>query len=239
MDGNYNGFTGVAADEARKRDEEAKKAAGIKNAQVAGMPAEGLSPENQAAWMQMQQQLANARGETESLRQADIRGPEQQYSPVTKDPVTGEIKLRKELQLSGPQNFIQQALAKQQLEEAGQRDLAAQSLTQGLAQNRAQMAMRGGSRSGAQANLQRQGLKELMASRQGVAQRGAMDRANLGLQGEEMGRKTEAYNLENMLKGGEGADSYALKMWQTKKAAEAAKNSAAATRAAAQDSSKK
>jgi hypothetical protein len=200
------------------------------------------SPEMQQLMqqLQMQQQQNAALSQSLSLQERLAKAaPKQNYSPVRTNAETGQAELRPEFQLSGPENYIQQQLLKQGQEEATARDTAAQSLSQGLAQGRANMAMRGGLRSGAQASLQRQGLKELMASRQGVSRQGALDRANIGLQGEEMGRKTQAYNIENMLKGGQNADQFGMDIWKINKAAEAAEKSANATRAASQASSKK
>lgn len=208
---------------------------------------QNLTPQQQAAWNQMwqQQQMANQQGFNNQLNQLRLdmerkalENPQQKYSPVKLGP-DGKVQLKDEFKMSGPEAYIQQQMGKQQLEEAAQRDIAQQAQAQGLNTIGAQAAMRGGRKSGAMANLQRQSLRDLMAQRQGVARQGMLDRSNLGIQGEELRRKTEAANLATMLGGGEAADKFGLDIWTRNKAAEAAKTSAAATRAAAQDSSKK
>lgn len=191
-------------------------------------------------------QLQNAKMQQE---QKDLAGPEMTYNPLQTRyrQVQGpfgkinvkEVGLAERYKLKGPESYIEKALGQQALEEGKLRDETMLAQQQGLAQARANMAMRGGVRGGNMLQLQRQGMKDVLAGRQQVGMQGAQARAGIGLEGDKMGREINKYNLENELRAMGAGNEWDMKRYQTRMAAQAAKKSAEATRAAAQDSSKK
>ena len=206
-------------------------------------PAPGLTPAQQQEWFQM---MMDSQRELGNIRNRSASGPEMQYRPLeeTYKDAAGNvvpqgtpgakqsIDLRKEFKLSGPESYIESLMMKQKGEEAGQRDDAMLGAAQTNAIARNQKAMRGGVRSGDQRSMDVNLARDLMASRQNIARTGSENRMQISNKGEELKRGTEAYNLENALKGAEYTNKFELEKSKQAASVEAARLSADATRAA-------
>ena len=142
-------------------------------------------------------------------------------------------------QLKGPESYIEKALQQQKLEEAQGLDKAQLAGAQGLAQSRANMSMRGGLTPQQRLQLEKQGMRDLMSQRQGIAGQGAAERARIGLEGDKMGREINKYNIEQELGQLGKAQELELGKYQTKMAGLAGQKAAEATKAAAAGQSKK
>lgn len=158
-----------------------------------------------------------------------------QYSPV--EEVVGPdgkktIQLRKELQMAGPEAYVQserQRLAQQQM--LGKSDLA-QQLAQQQAQQQgrlAQYGLKGGNR----ALLSRYSMQDALMAQQGLGRQYQQQAGELESKGMQLGRETQAANIAALGKGVAGVNEFELEKWKKMKDVEASKNLAAATRAAA------
>ncbi len=150
-----------------------------------------------------------------------------------------KVALRDEYKLPGADNYIQQALLKQGLEEKTGKDNAALTSAQGQAQAQSQLAMRGGLRGGARTSLAKSGMRDMLLAQQNVGNQAALNRANIGLQGEQMNRETGKYNLETLLKGAGAENQMALEKYKKEMEVKAANTQAAATRDAGGSGGKK
>lgn len=179
------------------------------------------------------------------------KGPETgQYSPLqaqyksVKTPF-GTMKVKTGMamdprfKLQGPESYIEKALGQQKLEEARALDQGTLAQQQGLAQSGANLAMRGGVTPQQRMQLQKQGMRDLMMQKQDIFGKGAMQRGDIGLEGEKMGREINRYNIEQELGQLGRAQDLEIQQYQTKMAGLAGKEAAKATRQAAAQQSKK
>jgi hypothetical protein len=216
-----------------------------------------MTPEQ---WQQLQQAQQNQFNDyinqvKATFAQKNAAGPQIEFNPISKkfynaqgqqvegvrnaagdlvapEGATARNELAAEYQMAGGQSFLEKALAKQGLEEVAGKDQAALDAAQSQAQMRAQMASRGGFRSGNAQLAGRQSMRDLLMAKQSVGQKGAMTRAELGLKGNEMDREAQGYNIKNLLTQGENVNKFNLDKYKQQMAVEASKNQADATRAA-------
>lgn len=162
----------------------------------------------------------------------EVEGLKLQYSPV--EEVVGPdgkktIQLRKELQMAGPEAYVQserQRLAQQQM--LGKSDLA-QQLSQQQAQQQgrlAQYGLKGGNR----ALLSRYSMQDALMAQQGLGRQYQQQAGELEKKGMELGRETQAANINTLGQGISGINQFELEKFKKMKEIEASKNMAQATR---------
>lgn len=165
----------------------------------------------------------------------DMEGMKLQYSPV--EEVVGPdgkktIQLRKELQMAGPEAYVQserQRLAQQQM--LGKSDLA-QQLAQQQAQQQSRLAQYG-LKGGNRALLGRYSMQDALMAQQGLGRQYQQQAGELEARGMQLGRETQAANIAALGKGIAGVNEFELEKWKKLKEVEAAKSQAQATRDAA------
>lgn len=86
---------------------------------------------------------------------------------------------------SGPSEAANRLTDVQRLEEAGLRDRFGNQSANAAAQARSSLASRQGLSAGASERLARQNMRDQMMGNQGIAQQGALSRANIGAQDEQ------------------------------------------------------
>lgn len=165
----------------------------------------------------------------------EMEGMKLQYSPV--EEVIGPdgkktIQLRKELQMQGPEAYVQSERERLRQQQAlGLSDLQKQ-LAQQQAQQQgrlAQFGLKGGNR----ALLGRYSMQDALMAQQGLGRQYQQQAGELESKGMQLGRETQAANIAALGKGIAGINEFELEKWKKMKDVEASKNLAQATRAAA------
>lgn len=204
-------------------------------------PQQADSAEMQALRRQielLQQQNAAERQRQELAKSAM---PELTYNPIeeTVGPDGKKtIGLRKEFQLTGPEEFIGKERERLGLEKAAGLDQLRQEQAMKEAQQRASMATRGGLKGGMSV-LGRYSMRDALAAQQGLLGQQAKQSAEFESGAEKMRKATEEKNLENLIKGVSGVETFNLERWKKMKDVEASKLQADAARAAGGSGSKK
>jgi hypothetical protein len=187
----------------------------------------------QEAYLQ-EAQLRKSQAEAAKFK-ADLEsGPKLQYNPI--ETITGPdgkktIQLRKELQMAGPEAFVQserERLRQQQM--LGKSDLA-QQVAQQQAQQQgrlAQYGMKGANR----ALMGRYSMRDALMAQQGLGRQFQQQTGELEAKGMQLGRETQAANIAALGKGIQGVEQFELDKWKKQKEVEAARISAEATKEA-------
>lgn len=197
--------------------------------------AQPMTPEQIQALQQqvaLQQQQLEAERKKQELAKSAM--PELTYNPIeeTVGPDGKKtIGLRKEFQLTGPEEFIGKERERLGLEKAAGLDQLRQEQAMREAQQRAQMTSRGGMRGG-MSPLGRYSMRDALAARQGLLGQQAKQAAEFESGAEKLRKATEEKNLENLIKGVSGVETFNLERWKKMKDVEASKAQAEATRAA-------
>lgn len=186
--------------------------------------------------LQQQIQLLQQQNEAERQKQelARTSQPELKYNPIVE--TTGPdgkktIGLREELQLRSPEEFITKEQERFGLQKASDLDQLRQEQAQKEAQQRVLMQTRGGMRGGV-SPLARYSMRDALAARQGLLGSQAKQEAEFGSQAEQL--RSKAREQQVGLLGGaiKDVEKFNLDRWMKQKEVEAAKETAAATRAA-------
>lgn len=185
---------------------------------------------------EMQLQIQQAKAAEEQAKAAEFErklkeGPELTYNPIEKG-ADGEIKLRKEFQLEGPEKFIESERGRLGTEQAAAADELQRQMAQQQAQARSQMASRGGMRGGSQALLQRFSMRDALLGRQGQGREFQRQRGELESKGYSLGQAIKEKNLQNLMGSVKDVEQFNLEKWKKAKEVEASKMQAEATRAA-------
>jgi hypothetical protein len=162
--------------------------------------------------------------------------PELTYNPIeeTVGPDGKKtIALRKELQLTGPEAFIERERQRFEMEKAGGLDQLRQEQAQREAQQRAMMMTRGGLKGGA-SPLARYSMRDALAARQGLLGQQAKMGAEFESAAEKMRKATEERNINELGRAIEGVEKFNLERWKKMKDVEASATQAQATREAGQ-----
>ena len=110
-----------------------------------------------------------------------------QVNPITgKLDISGVESLKERALNKGPSAWANMATDKQRLEQSGLVNSATNLASTEAAQNRAALASRGGLRGGAGLRLANQAGQQGALARQNVYQQGALQRADIGLQDQQM-----------------------------------------------------
>lgn len=192
---------------------------------------------------QLQLQIQQAKAAQEQARAAEFErklkeGPELTYNPIEKG-ADGEIKLRKEFQMEGPEKFIEAERGRLGTEQAAAADELQRQMAQQQAQARSQMASRGGMRGGSQALLQRFSMRDALMGRQSQGREFQRQRGELEAKGYSLGQAIKEKNLQNLMGSVKDVEQFNLRKWEKAKEVEASKMQADATRAAGGGGSKK
>jgi hypothetical protein len=185
----------------------------------------------------LQQQNA-AQAQQQQLARTEL--PELTYNPIeeTVGPDGKKtIALRKELQLTGPEAFIERERQRLEMEKAGGLDQLRQEQAQKEAQQRAMMMTRGGLKGGA-SPLARYSMRDALAARQGLLGQQAKMGAEFESAAEKMRKATEERNINELGRAITGVETFNLERWKKMKDVEASKTQAEATRAAGQGGKK-
>lgn len=135
-------------------------------------------------------------------------------------------------QLSGPEAYIQAALAQQSAEENALGDKASSQAAGANTNALSQLASRGGLRGGSAQRLAMMSQRNVGQALQDVNMQGMQNRAQIGLQGEGMKRDTEKYNLGTKLGAMNSQNEYNANKYNQQMQAWAANKQAQATLAA-------
>lgn len=154
------------------------------------------------------------------------------YNPIETGP-GGEIKLRKEFQLEGPEKFIEAERGRLAQEQAGSADTLQQQIAQQQAQQRAQMASRGGLRGANQALLSRFSMRDALMGQQQLGREAASQRGELEAKGFGLSQAIKEKNLQNLMSSVKDVEQFNLERWKKAKEVEASKAQAQATRESA------
>lgn len=165
----------------------------------------------------------------------EMEGMKLQYSPV--EEVIGPdgkktIQLRKELQMQGPEAYVQSERERLRQQQAlGLSDLQKQQAQQQAQQQGrlAQFGLKGGNR----ALLGRYSMQDALMAQQGLGRQYQQQAGELESKGMQLGRETQAANIAALGKGIAGINEFELEKWKKMKEVEASKNMAQATREAA------
>jgi hypothetical protein len=173
------------------------------------------------------------------------------YDPMSS---LGYKKFQQEALRTGPSEWANLMLQKQQLEEQNLRSQAARQSQAAMNQGFGQLAMRGGLSTGSRNRLAASGMRDLLAARQQATRQGLDQRLGIGTTDEEkrqqqllqltnadvdigkynttLGAKQSEFNLQNLLKEEEGKRSFTMgtyqeqmKKWAADKQAQATANS--------------
>lgn len=177
--------------------------------------------------------VADLRTKEES--KAELEAMKLQYNPI--EEIVGPdkkktIQLRKELQLEGPEKYLQ--AERQRL--SGQQALSLDDLQKQQAQAQAQQQSRlaqFGLRGGNSALLSRYSMRDALMARQGLGRQFQEQTGALESKGMELGRETQAKNIGLLGQSVKDINQFELDKWKKQKEVEAAKISAAATKEAA------
>lgn len=158
-----------------------------------------------------------------------------QYNPI--EEIVGPdkkktLQLRKELQLEGPEKYLQ--AERQRL--AGQQALSLDDLQKQQAQAQAQQQAKlaqFGMRGSNPALLSRYSMRDALMARQGLGRQFQEQAGALESKGMELGRETQARNVGLLGQSVKDINQFELEKWKKQKEVEAAKYSAEATREAA------
>jgi len=213
----------------------------------------GMNDDIERLKAEQQAQIEAAIAAKEAAYEKKYKSPELQYNPVQESWVdkdgksvpkgtpgaTQKVNLRSEFQMSGPEDYIKALQDQNAVNRSGALNDAQMGAAQAAAQARTQSAMRGGLRTGTGDAINRSNMWQLMQQRQGVNRTGNENVMNIAQKGEELKRGTEAYNLENLMKGAESVNRFNLDSYKSKMAGLAGRDAADATRDAAANSGKK
>lgn len=141
------------------------------------------------------------------------------------------IGIRKEFQLTGPEQYITRERERLGLETAAGLDQLRQEQAMREAQQRSMMATRGGLKGG-MSPLTRYSMRDALAARQGLLGSQAKQAAEFESGAEKLRKGTEEANLKTLLESVKGVNEFELEKWKKQKELEASKYSAEATRAA-------
>lgn len=193
----------------------------------------------QADLQEAQLREANAKA---ARFEADLKaGPQLKYNPIeeTVGPDGKKtVSLRKELQMAGPEAFVQserERLRQQQM--LGKSDLQ-QQIAQQQAQQQgrlAQFGMKGGNR----ALMGRFSMRDALMAQQGLGRQFQTQAGELEARGMQLGRETQAKNIEALGRAIGGVEQFELEKWKKAKDVEASKAQADATRASGGGGGKK
>lgn len=168
-------------------------------------------------------------------------GPQLTYNPIEETVGPDGKKtfgLRKELQLEGPEKFVQA-----ERERLGQQQaLSLDDLQKQRSQIEAQQAgalSRFGLRGGNRALMSRYSMRDALMARQGLGRQFQTQAGELEAKGMQLGRETQAKNIEALGKAIGGVEQFNLEKWKKQKDVEASKTQAEATRAAGGGGGKK
>jgi len=129
----------------------------------------------------------------------ELRPGERPNAPVFSNLLNAQGQLADQYRLKDSSAWQKAMGEKQAQEELGARDLA-QSLAQTqAAQTRSQLASRAGLRSGAAERAAQVAGKTAAEQQQAATRQGALARTGIGVQGEEMNREAERFNIGNTL----------------------------------------
>jgi len=162
--------------------------------------------------------------------------PELTYNPIeeTVGPDGKKtIALRKELQLTGPEAYIERERQRLEMEKAGGLDQLRQEQAQREAQQRAMMMTRGGLKGGA-SPLARYSMRDALTARQGLLGQQAKVGAEFESAAEKMRKATEERNINELARAIQGVETFNLERWKKMKDVEASATQAQATREAGQ-----
>lgn len=201
---------------------------------------EEIAAQKAAADMQ-EAQLREAQAKAARFEAELKAGPELKYNPI--EEIEGPdgkktVQLRKELQMAGPEAFVQserERLRQQQL--LGKSDLDKQ-LAQQQAQQQgrlAQFGMKGGNR----ALMGRFSMRDALMAQQGLGRQYQQQTGELEAKGMQLGRETQAKNIEALGRAIGGVEQFNLEKWKKAKDVEASKAQAEATRASGGGGGKK
>lgn len=197
------------------------------------------------------QQWANLANELKKEREKSARlqgqmgdyanAPQLKYSPV--EEVTGPggqktVQLRKELQLAGPEAYVQSERERLKQQQALSLDDLQRQQAQIEAQQAGKMAQVG-ARGGSRALMGRYSMRDALMARQGLGRQFQEQAGELESRGMQLGRETQAANIAALGRGIGGVNEFELEKWKKLKDVEASKTLAEATRAAGGGGGKK
>jgi hypothetical protein len=162
-------------------------------------------------------------------------GPNLTYNPIQETVGPDGKKtysLINELQIKGPEDYLAKERARMGLEQAGNLDVLNRNAATQEAQQRANLATRGGLK-GANPNLlSRFSMRDAMLGQQGLMGKSAQQAAELESKGAEMAAATQKANVGLLGGAMKDVETFNLEKYKQQKAVEAAKNQADATRQA-------
>lgn len=187
--------------------------------------AEALNQEYQRKAQQLQNRMES---------EDEVKAMKLQYNPI--EEIVGPdkkktLQLRKELQLEGPEKYIQ--AERQRL--AGQQALSLDDLQKQQAQAQAQQQSRlaqFGMRGSNPALLSRYSMRDALMARQGLGRQFQEQTGALESKGMELSRETQAKNLGLLGQSIKDINQFELEKWKKQKEVEAAKYQAQATKEA-------
>lgn len=192
---------------------------------------------NEAAQKELSLQEQKRKALEEEMAQMKLK-----YNPIEEGvDASGKptFNLRKELQLQGPEQYIQSERDRLAQEQAQRMDQTQAQSQQAEAQQRANLATRGGLRGQNAALLSRFNMRDAMLANQRVGADTANKRAELESRGYDLGRQIQNQNVQNLFGSVAGVNSFELEKFKKLKDVEASKNQADATRASGGGGGKK
>lgn len=179
-----------------------------------------------------EQQLREANAKNSKLQQKIDEGPKLQYNPI--ETITGPdgkktIQLRKELQMAGPEAYVQSERERLRSQQALGLDDLQKQIAQQQAQQQgrlAQYGMKGGNR----ALMGRYSMRDALMAQQGLGRQFQTQAGELEARGMQLGRETQAANIAALGKGIQGVEQFELEKWKKAKEVEASKYQAEASR---------
>jgi hypothetical protein len=159
-------------------------------------------------------------------------GPQLKYNPLEDIEGPGGTKsfqLRKELQLEGPEKFVQS-----ERERLGQQQaLSLDDLQKQRSQIEAQQSgalSRFGLRGGNRALMSRYSMRDALMARQGLGRQFQTQAGELEAKGYSLGQAIKEKNLQNTMSAIKDVEQFNLEKWKKQKEVEASRTQAEATR---------
>jgi hypothetical protein len=173
---------------------------------------------------------------TLDLRQKDLEsGPKLTYNPIQETVGPDGKKtysLLNELQLKGPEEYLAKERSRMGLEQAGNLDLLNRTSAQQEAQQRANLATRGGLKGANPMLLSRYSMRDALYGQRELMGKSAQQAAELESKGAQMASDVQAKNVALLGGAMKDVENFNLEKYKQQMAAEAAKKQAEATRAA-------
>ena len=184
---------------------------------------------------QQQKMLADIEREKAAKFERELAaGPQLKYNPLEDIEGPGGTKsfqLRKELQLEGPEKFVQS-----ERERLGQQQaLSLDDLQKQRSQIEAQQAgalSRFGLRGGNRALMNRYSMRDALMARQGLGRQFQTQAGELEAKGYSLGQAIKEKNLQNTMSAIKDVEQFNLEKWKKQKEVEASKAQADAQREA-------